>query len=112
MVKVRFLQILLLVLALNLGFMILWGSNQESIIEAFSRLFPETWFKITLFDLYLGLILFSLWVLVREPFWKAALWIIGFIFLGNFLTAIYTIWSLNRLKKETKLSDWFVGLTS
>ena len=109
MVKVRVLQIILLILALNLGFLIQWGSLHESVFDAFPRLFEETWFKVTLFDLYLGILLFSLWVFIREPFWKAALLTVSFVIFGNFMTAIYTIWALNSLRPDKKLSDWFVG---
>lgn len=109
MIKVRILQIILLILALNLGFLIQWGSFHESVFDAFPRLFQEIWFKVTVFDLYLGILLFSLWVFIREPFWKASLLTLSFVFLGNFMTGLYVIWSLNSLTKEKKLSDWFVG---
>ena len=48
------------------------------------------WGKVTLIDLYVGLVLFGAWVFVRErrPL-AVALWWLGLVVLGNLAAALY-----------------------
>ena len=54
------------------------------------------WGRVTLIDLYVGLILFGLWVLIRERSWVVAPWFVAFLLLGNLATAVYAFWASLR----------------
>lgn len=48
------------------------------------------WGRVTLVDLYVGLIMFGTWVAVRETSWLVRIaWWVGFVVMGNLATAIY-----------------------
>ncbi|MCX5661341.1 MAG: DUF1475 family protein [Planctomycetota bacterium] len=65
------------------------------------------WGVVSLFDVYTGLCLFSGWVAQRERHgWAAAIWIIGFMLLGNVLTAFYVLLALAQAK-GSKEGFWF-----
>ncbi len=50
------------------------------------------WGLVSLVDIYLGLLLFCLWVLWREGFSKAAFaWAILILVLGNMLSCLYVL---------------------
>ena len=109
MLIIRGLQIVLLIVAFNLGFAAFHTVLQNPFPEALYEVWRYDWFKVTVFDLYVGLFLFSLWVFLRESFSTAFIWTIGFLILGNFLTLIYIILSLNTLKSKNDLKSWFLG---
>lgn len=102
----RLLMSILLVIILNLVFLIYYSQSQESFITAFNRLWNENWFKVTIFDLYLGLAFFSLWVFLRERFFIALLWTLAFILGGNLLTALYMLLAFKDLYKYPTLKAW------
>lgn len=102
----RLLMLILLVIILNLGFLIYYSQSQESFITAFNRLWNENWFKVTIFDLYLGLAFFSIWVFLRERFFIALCWTLGFILGGNLLTAIYMLLAVKDLHKYPSVKAW------
>lgn len=53
------------------------------------------WGRLSLLDVYVGFLLFSGWVLFREPSTpRAFLWIVAILLLGNVLAALYAILAL------------------
>lgn len=53
-------------------------------------LLDHAWGRMTLIDLYVGIVLFSGWVVLREQnLWVAILWVPVFVVLGNAGTALY-----------------------
>ncbi len=109
MIFIRGLQIVLLLIAFNLGFAAFHTVLQNPFPEALKEVWKYDWFKVTVFDLYVGLTLFSAWVFIREKFSTALIWTIGFLILGNFLTLIYIILSLNSLQSKSDLKKWILG---
>jgi|GEM_PF-151263 len=55
------------------------------------------WGIVSLVDLYVGFVLFSVWVVYREPSRLAAAgWVLVIMLLGNLATAAYVLWALGR----------------
>jgi len=52
------------------------------------------WFVVTLIDIYVGFILFAVWIGFREKPLPAALWIVALLLLGNALAALYALIAL------------------
>jgi hypothetical protein len=59
--------------------------------------FNEPWGFVSLVDIYVGILLFSAWVIYREEkLWKALLWVLSFIVLGNFPSGVYAFLALQK----------------
>lgn len=55
-----------------------------------SKLLSLPWGIVSLVDLYVGFILFSLWIIYRENiWWHAAIWVILMMTLGFFTGSLY-----------------------
>jgi Protein of unknown function (DUF1475) len=53
-------------------------------------LLDHPWGRMTLIDLYAGIVLFAGWVILRrDPWWVTILWVAAFVVLGNAATASY-----------------------
>lgn len=100
----RALQLFLGLIALNLGFILFWAQIQENVVVSFSQLWAYPWFKVLLFNFYVAIFLFSLWVFTRERAFKACLWTFSFMLLGLFAVLAYIILSLNQLKNKKDLT--------
>lgn len=62
------------------------------------------WGIVSLVDLYVGFILFSLWIIFRESKWTISLiWVVLMMVLGFFTGALYVFLTLNQSK-----GDWVV----
>lgn len=59
------------------------------------------WFVVTLIDVYVGFILFAVWIAYREEPLRAAIWIIALLVLGNAFAALYALVALARSR-----GDW------
>jgi len=61
------------------------------------------WGIVSLVDLYVGFALFSAWIIYREssPF-KAAVWVVLMIVLGNWTAALYVLLALNSSRGDWK----------
>lgn len=70
-----------------------------------------TWsMGLVLADLYLGILLVSLWVIWRErSAWRSALWITAFVGMGNIATYAYVIWALRGVSSARDLTQFFHG---
>lgn len=63
-----------------------------SFVEEGRMLLASPWGRLTLIDLYIGLLLFSVYVIWRErSAGSSALWIAAFLVLGNLATAAYLV---------------------
>jgi hypothetical protein len=73
------------------------GFNKEG-----SVLLSMPWGIVSLVDLYVGFILFSCWIVYREPsLARAIVWVILMMVLGFFTGALYTFIAL-----QTSGGDW------
>lgn len=60
-------------------------------------LLAHPWGRVSLVDLYVGFVLFSLWIIYRErSFWRALPWVVLMMGLGNWTAALYVLVSLYR----------------
>lgn len=92
------LRSLLLALAAALLGLIVWASLDTPIGESFARIVADPWGLVTLADLYLGFVLFSVVVAVVEPKrWIAVAVILSTFVLGNLVTAVWLVLRLPRL---------------
>lgn len=55
-----------------------------------AEIWALAWGKVTLIDLYVGLLLFGVWVALREGRWqRVVLWALLLVVLGNLAAALY-----------------------
>ncbi|MFT7457877.1 MAG: hypothetical protein ACI909_000545 [Planctomycetota bacterium] len=86
-----------LVLVASAGFIIMAGfiiyaMMIGNLMTEGSTLLAMPWGMVSLVDIYLGLILFSLWVVWREDFSLAGIcWAVLIISLGNMLSCLYIL---------------------
>jgi hypothetical protein len=81
--------VLVMITTLTYGFAAgdFWGDGRV--------LMSVAWGQVTMVDIYVGFVLFCGWVAFREPSrWRAAVWIVLVLTLGNFLTCVYTFAAL------------------
>ncbi len=57
------------------------------------------WGRVTLIDLYVGLVLFGGWIVLRERGPIALAWIAGLVVLGNLTAAVYAF--IAAMRSET-----------
>jgi hypothetical protein len=61
------------------------------------------WGRVSLVDLYVGFILFSLWIIYREgSVVRAAIWVVLMMVLGNWTAALYVLVALLTSKGDWK----------
>ncbi len=104
--RARFLA-LLAVLAVALTGLLIKAGLQES---SFEGLWQDAWFQLTLLDVYVGVLLFWLWVAVRETScWSRLGWLLALALLGNFASVAYLAQALLREKPGRSVADFLVG---
>ena len=85
------------ILAAGAGFVIMAGTILYAVLHGNFRtegalLLEMSWGLVSLVDIYLGLLIFSFWVLWREQFSIAALvWVFLIISLGNMVSCVYIL---------------------
>ena len=92
----------------TLGFFLMFAS----IIHAFisgdlsiegPQLANMPWGIVSLVDIYLGLLLFSIWILWRENFGPAGLaWFLLVVVLGNLLSCMYILKALREARGDVQ----------
>ncbi len=71
---------------------IIYGFANGEFGDNASAIWALPWGKVTLIDLYLGLVLFAAWIAVRETRrTRIALWWVGLAVLGNFAAGVYLV---------------------
>ena len=80
------------------------ASLDRGLFEAGGVLWPDPWFKATLFDAYFAFLAAWLVMAARERTWSARIaWLVAVLCLGSFAIASYFLWALHRLPDGT---DW------
>jgi len=65
-------------------------------------LLAHPWGQVSLVDLYVGFLIFSLWIIYREKsFVRSAVWVVLMLGLGNWTAALYVLVAL-----LTSQGDW------
>jgi hypothetical protein len=65
------------------------------------------WFNVTIVDVYVGFILFAVWIGYRERPLPAAAWIVALMALGNALAALYAL--IAALRAHGDWSRFWLG---
>lgn len=93
----------------------LFAGTAEAVMDrgiwtALRGLWPDPWFRVTLYDAYFAFLTVWLWIAYKESSWfKRGFWFVLIMLLGNFAIASYMLMQLFRLKKEEPLSRIFVN---
>lgn len=95
---ISFIGLIAMTIALLNGFI------NGSFFEDGSVILNNPWGVVSLVDLYVGFILFAIWIAFREnSLLKAVLWIISLMILGFFIGALYVFINLVISK-----DDWTI----
>ncbi len=91
------MRVLSLLGAVTMTVTIVLGFLSGGFVDEGSAIWALSWGKVTLIDLYMGLVLFGTWVLVRErrPLVVASWWA-GLVVLGNLGAALYLVFASFR----------------
>ena len=86
------LRALSLLAAVTMTVAVVFGFLAGGFTDEGSTIWALSWGKVTLIDLYLGLVFFGVWVSVRERRLSVAvLWWMGLLVLGNLAAALYLV---------------------
>ena len=89
-----------------------WAASKLAIWDSVRKMWPDPWFKVTLFDLYTGFGLFTIFIAYREKsVVKTTVWMVLMTGLGNIASLIYLLIEMARLRPghrllETKHDTW------
>ena len=56
------------------------------------------WFVVSLVDVYVGFILFAIWIASREKPIVSVVWILLLMTMGNLVACIYAIYAISKVK--------------
>ena len=90
MTNVTIIRILGLAVSVTMVVAIVFGLIEGDLFVEGSQIWELPWGRVSLVDLYLGLVVFGAWVAVREDSTAARLaWWVCLILLGNLAAGIY-----------------------
>ena len=83
-----------------------YASLGESILQIPAVVTSDRWFQATLFDAYFGFLTFFVWVAYKEAcFWRAALWFVLIMVLGNMAMSAYMLIQLFKVPSTASLRE-------
>lgn len=86
----RFVRALSVALTVTMLATIAYGFRAGGFAEEGSQILELPWGRVTLIDLYVGVIIFGTWIAVRETSWLARVgWWASLVVLGNLAAAVY-----------------------
>lgn len=84
---------------LAMGTVLIYGFTQGDFFEDGSVILNNPWGIVSLVDLYVGFILFSLWIIYRETnIYRTIIWVILMMVFGWFIGAIYVYYAAHTSK--------------
>lgn len=84
------------------------ASLDRSVLQGFVDIWADPWGRATLADAYFAFLTVFLWIAYREASaWRASVWLILLLTLGNFAIAGYFLWALSRLGPEAPWTEIF-----
>jgi hypothetical protein len=93
----RIAKVIALLGTLAQGGILIYGFSQGDFNAAGSFFFHDPWGIVSLVDVYVGFIFFSVWIVYREKeWWSAGLWVAAIMILGNFPAGLYAFLTLQR----------------
>ncbi|SFC02009.1 Protein of unknown function [Alkalibacterium subtropicum] len=79
--------------------------NGDFLVDG-GALLANPWGVMAMIDLYVGFVLFSMWIVYREQtLWKISLWIVTLMIFGFLIGSIYVLKALYESE-----GDWTVAL--
>ena len=73
-----------------------------------AQLLAMPWGQVSMVDLYVGFIIFSMWIVYREEkLLNKIVWVVLMMTLGNWTSALYVLLALNASKGDWK--KFFLG---
>lgn len=88
----RVVRILAVALTLVMVVTVVYGLVTGDFDKEGAEILGLAWGKVTLIDLYVGLIIFGAWIAIRETSWTArVLWWGALVVLGNLAAAAYLL---------------------
>jgi hypothetical protein len=74
-----------------------YGSAAGGFGDDFSSLWALPWGRVSLIDLYAGLLIFGAWIAYREKsLGRTVLWSIALLTLGNLTAGVYLVWAAHN----------------
>lgn len=97
----RFAKIVSLLGVIAMTVVLINGFVNGSFFEDGSMILNNPWGVVSLVDLYVGFILFALWIAYREnSILRAIIWIVLLMVLGFFIGALYVLITLYTSKEN------------
>jgi hypothetical protein len=105
----RFAKTLSLLSLLAMTAVLIYGFTAGDFLGEGGQLLSMPWGIVSLVDLYVGLTLFSAWIVFRERSWPRSLvWVILMMVLGFFTASLYVFLALQSSAGEWH-RFWFGG---
>ncbi len=102
----RFLKPFLLLLTILFAGAIIWASVNGKLSDEFSYILSLPWGLVAIADLYIGFLLFCLFIWVTIPCKKkACLWILALFCLGNLASLLYLLFGLHQPTSNPFIED-------
>lgn len=94
--------------ALAMAAAIFYGFTAGNFGAEGAQLLQMPWGIVTLVDVYVGFILFAMWVVYREASLPAKVtWVVALMVLGNLIAALYVLLALNASRGDWR--KFFMG---
>ncbi len=87
----RAIRVVTGVAAIVMAATIVYGFVSGDFGEEGGAILDLAWGRVTLIDLYVGLVLFGGWILLRERSAVALPWLLSLVVLGNLAAAVYAL---------------------
>ncbi len=105
-----FLRILSVVFLAVMTWSVVQSSLEESLLKIPAVVTSDPWFITTIFDVYIGLLLFYVWICLREKSLAAKLiWLPLLIGLGNIATSLYAVLVVWQLPTDANIGRVLLG---
>ena len=99
----KWAKVVALVGALAMGAALFYGFTQGDLGAEGAIIGGIPWGVVSLVDVYVGFILFAVWVIYREEvLWQALIWVVLIMVLGNFTASVYALQALMRSQGNWK----------
>ncbi|WLR42682.1 DUF1475 family protein [Bacillus carboniphilus] len=99
----KFIKIFSLFLFILMLCSVSYGIMKGNFLFEGEQILNLLWGKITIVDFYVGISLFSIWVVFRESsLLKAVVWIISLVLLGNLTASLYVLIAAFKSKDDWK----------
>ena len=70
-----------------------YGFSAGGFGDDFSSLWALPWGRVSLIDLYAGLLIFGAWIAYKKSLGRTVLWSIALLTLGNLTAGVYLAWA-------------------